>query len=423
MKKLSFCLFLLASFYALPSWAAHACGGPGPDEYLVGQGPTVNGVTSYYVCEWRQQQSPQPQYQQAPPPRPSYWMSVMAHPDTTQVWAAKGYPSADTAQNAALDACTKAMGTGCYSTDRWSNEAYIAVVQDVQGYIYLKGAGLSQAQAEKAAMQECQSNADYDPGCRLLTIIGNSPNGMSNDFPSGGAARRLFGAVARPKGTAPPPWDDSAWLASGIRGHKAAEQAALGECAKKTGMECELRITVGEGLIARYVTSEGGLYWLNAPTLDAARQILNASRSQQKGLYLMDTFDVRKPRLAEIKVSEADSTPERGYFAAAKPADAAAEKAWSKRAVVTGKASMAEARAEAIKLCEAQSKSRCDSISTDTGIYLFRVIYRDDKGATVAEGFTEADARQRKDAACANQQCSPGTVIDLRKPVSIVVSY
>lgn len=419
------CLLLLAWAAAFPAHAqVHPCAGPGPGEVMVGEQPASNGVAAIPLCQYVDNGS----YQQAAPPPPPVhlpdtYMAVILHPDTTALWITTGYPSDASAKQAAMDACTKAMGEGCSVGEAWSNLATVVVVEDVAGNLYGHGDTDPDA-ARQRTMLECQQ---YSTGCQVSRVIVNAGFGKADQFPTQIPARRLFASVARPKGTPPEKWDDAAWLASGQSGYKAAEDAALTQCEHDTGMACQIRVTVGNGFIVRALDDQSAISWLNASSRDMIQRTVIQGCPQGRQCRLVDSIDARTPRQAVIYVSVSES-PARGFFSLARPVDDAAEKTWDKRALVTGKASVAEAQAAAVALCEEQSKSHCEAMPTkgDEGVDQFLLLLRDGAGAPLAfYGASAENARSRKNASCAKDHstCPDGVFVDLATPVKTIVSF
>nr|WP_199042917.1 DUF4189 domain-containing protein [Dyella sp. ASV24] len=413
---------LVLGWSVFPAHAqVHPCNGSGPGEVMVGEQPGGNGIAPIPLCQYVDNGS----YQQAPPAPvrlPDVYMAVVTHPDTNLVWSATGYANEKQAEQVAMDACAKAMGEGCGVAAGWSNQAVIIVVADVAGNLFVNGDGDAR-KAQKLAMGDCEK---YSTGCQLMKVVVNGMAGGANYFPATFPGRRLFASVARPKGTPPEKWDDKAWLATGQGGYKAAEDAVLTQCAHDTGMECEIRVTVGNGLIARSLDDQGHIYWLNASAPAIVERIVRSSCPKERECRLVDTFDARTPRTAVIDVSGSEA-PARGFYSLARPVDDAAEKAWGKRAIVTGRTTRAEAQAQAVELCEAESKMHCEATPKegDSGISQMMLLVRDSTGKpSVFFGSSKDDVKNQKEKYCAknNVSCPGGEVVDLAKPAKTTVS-
>lgn len=400
-------------FVSLPTHAQYACSGPGPGEIMIGMTPGGNGIAPTPLC------APAPQgdggYQQAPATLPNVYMTVVGHPDTNRLWISRGFASQDAAEKVALNACTQALGEGCSVGSTWFNDARIVAVQDVAGNLYVKGAATSW-RASGDADDDCEK---FSSGCHKVETIKNSFNGEEVDFPKGPFERRRFGALARPKGKAPEKWDDSAWLVTGQDGYKAAEDTALAQCRKDTGMDCELRVSAGNGYIARMVNQKGQIYWWNAPSLEMLDKGVRNNCPKGEACRIVDTFDVRPASMSTIEVS-VSKAPLRGFMSLARPDDDEAAKAWSKRAFVAGQPSLAAAQAAAVAMCEKDSGAKCVATPKDgdNGVDQFLVLMRATDGTLKSFWGTSADdARRSRDRWCTEQkqQCSDGMAVDLAK--------
>lgn len=402
-------------------WPVHAqvhpCSGPGPGEIMVGESPGGNGMAPTPLCQYvgdggGQQQAPQP----------DVYMVVVTHPDTTAVWATAGYTNDVQVQRVALDACAKAMGEGCSVASTWINQATIVVVEDVAGNLFVQGNGNTR-KAKNLAMDDCDK---FSTGCRVIRTLVNGV-GATNYFPDSIPARRLFASIARAKGTPPEPWDDKAWLASGQSGYKASQDAALAQCAHDTGMECEIRVTAGNGLVARALDDHGHVYWLNVSSPEVLERSVKLNCGKGRECRLVDTMDTRTPRTVAFDVSRSDA-PARGFFSMARPTDDTVEKSWGKRALVTGSATRAEAQTAAVQLCEDESKSHCEAAPKDgdLGIEQELLLVRDSTGKPHHFfGSSADDVKQHKEKACEkdNLSCPKGTLFDLAKPVRKTVAF
>jgi hypothetical protein len=376
----------------------------------------------------RQQQEsyPYPQQQTVPqyvPPPPDYYMGYAMHPSTTAVWVVMGRATSNDAENAVRDACAKVMGAGCVTS--WaSNDSYIVFVQDLRNVVF-RGWGANLAAAKDSAMTSCQKSSEQvDLDCRISEVFQNV-NSRQSTFPSERLPRIAWAGMAWPKSVAnDSPWYRSRWLVTGIReGYEAAMKAAIAQCVKETSRECEGEALGGvgdNGLVARYV-GDGFIHWFGVSSLGDARRIETLNSS--KGLRLVDTFSISAPGVQKVS-NTLSNAPMRGFFAIARPSDDKAEKAWGKRALVTGKASQEQANAAAIRLCEAKSKLPCKFTRQDEGTEQFIILYRDDQGVQGPVGWS-ADAvwkYKEKDCADRHQQCTAGAIVDLAKPDEIVVT-
>lgn len=399
---------------------AYYCAGAGPGEVIVGMQQGGNGIASMPLCQrvdnGNSQQAPQGYMPQMK--LPDTYMAVIIHPDTSKFWATTGYGSNEAATQVALQACTQTMGEGCEVASAWSNFAQIAVIEDAAGNLYVEGEHTGRGRAEKNAQKTCEK---YSSGCHTSAVVDNSVI-PKQAFPTGPLQRRPFAAIARPKGTPPEKWDDTAWLSSGQSGFKAAEDMALSQCRRDTGMECELRVSVGNGQIIRVADDTGRLLWLNVSNPEALAKQVRANCPKGRECRVIDTFDAHAQRTATIEVSRSDA-PVRGFFSLARPADQAAEKAWGRRALATGRSSREAAQQAAVALCESESKTRCEAVPKggDRGTDQFFVLTRDTAGeALIFFGMSADGAQDARDKGCAKDSltCSKGVTVDLAKPAT-----
>jgi hypothetical protein len=392
----------------------HPCAGPGPGEVVVGIVPASNGIAQTPICApanggYADAAAP-------PAPLPDVFMSVVSHPDTDKYWFAHGFGSNPAAENAALDACRQAMGSdGCGVMDSWSNNANIVVVEDAAGNIFAKG-GQNFFKAWFAAREECQK---YSSGCHKVETLSNAWGGGVVEGPRAPLPRRPWGAIARPKTKAPEPLDDTAWIATGQGGIKAAEDAAMAACQEASHLECQVRVSAGGGYMARMVNDKGSVFWFNAPTLDALDKGIQNNCPKGDACRVVDTFDVRPPSVGTLEVS-VSKAPLRGFVSMARPIDDQAEKAWDKRAFVSGQPSVAAAQAAAIALCEKRSGAKCEATPKDgdNGVDQFLVLFRTSTGEPRSFwGTSASQALKWRDKWCEEQnlQCPQGTMVDLAK--------
>jgi len=418
----------LAILLALPLFFAacradaqtYPCAGPGPGEIMVGMAPGGPGVAPQPMC---QQVSQGSGGQQAAARLPDVYMSVIWHPDTPEVWVAKGFLSGDESEKRALDACADAMGEGCKVGTTWYNDATIVVVNDLVGNVFIYGAATSR-EAKNGADADCEK---FSTECRRAKTIKNSFSREELDFPSGPIARRTFGAVARPKGKIEGKWDDSAWIATGAPGYRVAEETALSQCHKDSGFECDVRVSAGNGLIARVVDDKGHVYWWDVPSDRALDKAIKASCDKQRTCRVVDTFDVRKPGVEIIEVSKS-SHPLRGFFALARPSDPEAAKKWRKRALVSGMPSVDAAADAAIAMCEKDSGSKCEAPykDDDRGTDQFMELTRmGDDSFRSFMGMSQESAETSRYQYCVkhtDESCAAGVTVDLATKASTLLS-
>lgn len=412
---------------------AHAQCNPG-GEAMCQAMEDMQRVNDQNMAQQRQEMLYMQQQQNSYAPAPAQqgpfitgWMAIVAHPDVPEIWETQGYSSQNVGIQRALDACAQKMGEGCYlvGTSTWHNRATLIVVRDRIGDIYVAGGdSLRPDKIENAVMKQCMAASD---SCRPVAEFRNSVDAADN-FPSSVSPRRVFGVVVRPKGAPAEKWHYTAWLASGMRGYKAAQEAALTNCRADTGMDCEPRITTGGGLIARAVQDNGYIVWQAVTPGDRVDQQVAAQCQKGHQCRLVDTFDVQRPKTWRIDDYNASDHPERGFFALARPVDDNAERSWGKRALATGRVSRAEAQAAAVALCESESKTSCMATpkAGDQGTEQFLILARDASGMSHSSfGSSAAFVQQGLKTTCttAAVKCGKGVVLDLAMPVTTIVAY
>lgn len=65
----------------------------------------------------------------------SYYAAIAWHPDAADIWIDGGYSGPGAAEDVAIAACNRVMGSGCTSTGEWSNSS-MAIIRDRFGVFY-----------------------------------------------------------------------------------------------------------------------------------------------------------------------------------------------------------------------------------------------------------------------------------------------
>ena len=107
-------------------------------------------------------------------------------------------------------------------------------------------------------------------------------------------------------------------------------------------------------MLVHSVNKRGQGAWTNAAgAATPAARVEEGCTPEDKPCRVIALYDAATPRLQVI----ADPEPTRGFFSVAWPAVAGN---WNRMAIVTGRPSVVAADADAIKLCESESKLRCE---------------------------------------------------------------
>lgn len=240
----------------------------------------------------------------APAQQEDTWVSVVTHPDTEKVWITKGYPGTLGIADS-IKECTKAMGEGCGMAASWSNNSHISVVADTAGNLFAKGAP-GGIKAWWQAKDACKQVSD---GCHEVEGANNVVSGPTYFFPDPPFDRRIFGAVARIKGTPPEKFSNTVWVSAGKQGFVAAQTAALSTCHSDSGMACVIDITVGNGLIGQTIDNENDVYWINIGDPKATDKQVKNNCPKNRQCRLVNTIDVRTPRDGQWSISAGGASP------------------------------------------------------------------------------------------------------------------
>jgi hypothetical protein len=285
-------MLLLALAWCL--WPAQAqaqhypCNGPGPGERLVGMAPGGPGVAPTPLCA-RDDSGGAP----AQPSAPSESHAAIAwHVDAADVWVDGNYTGANNvAEQGALDACNRVMGSGCTSAGTWWNSS-IVIIRDRNGYFYKAWAGEGGAERDKV-MTDCSAKQLLP--CESFATIRSSTN---RRFP-GPAVRKFFAASAWVVGGASDGYNAKLYVASGYRNADAATAAAIKSCSEATSRPCESNAMTGNGFIQTYRmngSDDSATAETSAKRAQEAARV-NCKKQKSATCELQAVFDSRKPGL------------------------------------------------------------------------------------------------------------------------------
>jgi len=349
-------------------------------------------------------------------------MATATHVDTSAVWATAGHRSRESAKKRVMDACAVAMGEGCVYSEALVGDVTIAVAVDGAGGTWLKGAAYSKTNAEQGALKICEENTGIW-GCRIVFSFDNVLIPASADinsdyskdyFPEGQARRRQWVLLASPEKTPAVAWHRKSWLVSGRQDYAAAKKEVQERCQVDSGESCTVRMGVANGVLAHYANSRRQGNWINAAGAAApAARVDAACLAEEKPCRVLTLYDAVTPRLQVVVEPE----PTRGYVSVAWPATASN---WHRLAIVTGRPSVAVANADAIELCESQSKLRCDLYldHPDNRNPMFLGVYSiPEDRVQIIFGHSVQDLKERAAESCLrnNLTCTDRVVVDLGK--------
>lgn len=305
----AFALLAAALFAALmpfqPAKAQYPCNGPGPGERMVGMTQGGNGVAGVPLCVREEAAEPVPQ---GPPTQwvNSYYVAAW-HPEASDVWTAAGYRSADAAGNAALAACTAAMGSGCTLTPGAANGS-IAIARDGLGTLWAAtGAsdGKAKKEVEKVCLKEqaiCEVfNTTNSPA--WVEEIGN-PISQAIVFPPKGNFHRIYGSTAWVDGDTTGDWGAKVWVNTGYSSGKEAETAAVTQCERDSGAKCKVVRTVSDAVLTIAVDATRAIRVGSSPDYRDARKhaeqrckdagtkctVTASFDAAQKGAFVQDAY-------------------------------------------------------------------------------------------------------------------------------------
>ncbi len=401
--------------------------GPGPGEVQVGVTGGSHGVAAIALCATvsnpdssDSSRTSHSQPSRLPEFKESY-MVVAWHKDSSAVWATAGHSQSNDAKKASLDVCNQAMGDkNCYY-EVWINQSYIAVTHDEFGIPWVRGAANQSQNAKDKAMAECETHSF---GCKFtktfsyIMVPYAAPFGKDyaeKDIPQIPITRHHFGLTAWPAQEPHAKWRGHTWLTTGQQNSKLAENKLLQQCQTQALVPCKLGYQIPNGVLVRYVDDKGLNVWIGVAKEQDAEARVKKKCPKDAQCRIVEMFDTQTAR--DLVINELKSTaPLRGFLGTAWPSVYVPH--WKKVAIVTGRASSADAKAAAISLCESQSKVRCESFldEDDYGTAQFFGLFQDSDESTRGYfGFSPTEVEQRAQTSCARAKvtCTKRVIIDL----------
>lgn len=230
--------------------------------------------------------------------QPAYHGAIATHPDIMDAWffAAKaGAGSENALKQKALEACLKAMGSGC-GAETWTN-GYVVLSRNGPGV-----AQLSQASTKEQALADAAKGCDerWQLPCEVLVVFGASDKFHLADPIR---HRKTHGFAVWVK-TAPGEVDPRAWIATGYRTGTEAREAAMAACVSQSaGKACEDVASVTNGFLQAFTDGKTRVGFVAESNMVRARQAMHlvcnangqsdcsaqsAYSSRKTGVYLHD---------------------------------------------------------------------------------------------------------------------------------------
>ncbi|NJS13854.1 MAG: DUF4189 domain-containing protein [Sphingopyxis sp.] len=194
-------------------------------------------------------------------------------------------------KKAALDACTKAMGSGCtiYS---WTM-GHIVISRNNEGLLKV-----SDAATERGALAEARTGCDKQRQlpCEIMLRISAR---AKKHVPNLARNRRITASAAWLR-LKPGETDLRVWIATGHSTFQAAQDAALAACqAQVVGRECDTAVNVSNGVLQTFRADEGRLGVVAESSKDRAKALalLNCKVDLSKECRLQTVYSSRTPGL------------------------------------------------------------------------------------------------------------------------------
>ena len=418
-------VFLFASVCMLPN-SAHAqypCSYPGPGEIVVGQTPGNAHEPPLQLCQYVGGEDEG--YYDEPAPSGPQWgdssMATASHPDTSEIWATISHHTPESAKQRVMDGCTAVMGEGCAYTESWTGDVFIAVAIDGTGTPWLQGVPNSKVEAEKAALELCETEAGVW-GCRIAYTIENgripadadkSVDYSEDFFPKAPIKRHKFAVMAVPDSAPAEAWRKKSWIGSGRQSYSAATKEVVDRCEADSGVTCSTVVASSNGVLVHYADKHGQGFWTNALDATSAKARVNSfCQKDAAPCRVLTVYDAATSRLQVVD----EPVLTRGYLSVAW----ATKAGWPKLAIVTGRPTVAAADADVLALCERESRLKCelylDHPDNKSSLVLGLYALPEDR-LQIIFGFSIEEMEQRAAESCAsnNVTCTQRAVVDLTR--------
>lgn len=201
---------------------------------------------------------------QLPPSRPKpvrvpdIHAGIAFHPDVDGAWIEGNRTNGKQAERAALEACGKAAGNGCYSGGSWRNSS-MSLVKNREGELLLAWLG-DNGKTRDRVLADCKARQVLD--CEWGATIPSSLRSLGSDA----AKRKRYLAAAWVVGQG---YDNRLYITTGAPTADAAVKAAIDACRQATARDCKIQSFTGNGVLQTF-------------TLGGAEQSATAERTPER---------------------------------------------------------------------------------------------------------------------------------------------
>jgi len=291
--------------------AAYVCpNGPGPGEVMVGMSPGGGntGIGQFPMCESRgdsqPEDSPGPaKINHVPPPKADTFVAVAWHEDANDVWAIWNNRSEEDAKKRVLAACNRVMGRNCSYANGGKNSS-VAVARYANGVLAETVWGETPDKAKENALKNCSNQGQNCRVDQVFTALfmpdyGDDPS--LEYFPNKKVERLTYAMAARVKLDASQKRQGKSWISTGS-GYHELRQGLLDSCKRDNGFECEMSITVPNGVIVSYmVKPSNDVMFVGALTREDAEAGIKSSCVKEKQVCIVGkVYDSKTPRLEVV---------------------------------------------------------------------------------------------------------------------------
>lgn len=311
LRILALGFLLLPIMWSATATAAYVCpNGPGLGEVMVGMSPGGGntGIGQFPMCESKggsqQEDAPEtPKINHVPPPKADTYVAVAWHEDANDVWAIWNNRSEKDAQKRALAACNKVMGGNCSYANGGKNSS-VAVSRYMNGVLAETVWGETADKAKENTLKKCSNQGQKCRVDQVFTALflpdyGDDPS--LEYFPNKKVERLNYAMAAWVKPDSSRKRQGKTWLSSG-KDYHALKQRLLNSCKQDNGLECEIGITVPNGVITGYVVKPNNVeLFVGALTREDAEAIIKNSCAKEKLECIVGkVYDSKTPRLEMV---------------------------------------------------------------------------------------------------------------------------
>jgi hypothetical protein len=261
-----------------PASAAYPCpGGPRPGDVQVAE--THDRMP---LCDTPAQLPPS---RPRPVRVPDVHAGIAFHPDVDGAWVEGNQSNGKKAERAALEACRKAAGSGCYSGGSWRNSS-MSLIKNREGDLLLAWLG-DGGKTRDRVMAECKAKQVLD--CEWGATLPSSLRSLGSDA----SRRKRYLAAAWVSGEG---YDGRLFITTGAVTGDAAAKTALDTCRQATGRECKLMAFTGNGVLQTF-------------TLGGADQSATAERTPERAAEAAKVLCQRQGKTCAMQAVYNSRTP------------------------------------------------------------------------------------------------------------------